>query len=220
MTANWVPVGLAERGQRCFGVWATVGSTGRWPETVNVWEMDGWAGLVRNFEHEFQGGKSQDPSLVEWWAQAASFRRGGFDRICTGASWSRPIDALIADGVRGDVYAHELFTVPPGRSATLLDALRDIGVPAYAKHGLASVAAFDVAMVGGTEAIAIWAIPSWVAWGEFEAAEHGAHLAPWRMELEKLGATYRRIAMVDAPLAPLRIGRQPQASDRRPFDEI
>jgi hypothetical protein len=31
MTANWVPVGRAERDQKCFGVWSTVGSTGRWP---------------------------------------------------------------------------------------------------------------------------------------------------------------------------------------------
>src|SRR5262249_54818343 len=38
MTANWCPIGRAERGQLCFGVWGTVGSTGRWPEVVNLWE--------------------------------------------------------------------------------------------------------------------------------------------------------------------------------------
>ena len=55
MTANWVPVALAERNQRCYGVWSTIGSTGRWPEVVNMWEFDGWDGLVRNFEVETGG---------------------------------------------------------------------------------------------------------------------------------------------------------------------
>src|SRR3954447_22658658 len=32
MTANWVPVAIKERNQRCYGVWSTIGSTGRWPE--------------------------------------------------------------------------------------------------------------------------------------------------------------------------------------------
>ena len=38
MTANWVPIGRRERAQSCFGVWAVVGSTGRWPQVVNLWE--------------------------------------------------------------------------------------------------------------------------------------------------------------------------------------
>ena len=64
MTANWVPVGIEERNMRCFGVWATVGSTGRWPEVVNMWELDGWDGLAANFAHETAGGRDQDPSLA------------------------------------------------------------------------------------------------------------------------------------------------------------
>ncbi|HEX8803185.1 MAG TPA: hypothetical protein VF743_03295, partial [Acidimicrobiales bacterium] len=77
MTANWCPVARAERDQLCLGVWATVGSTGRWPQVVNMWELDGWDGLVANFEHELVGAGAQDPSLAEWWAVAASLRRGG-----------------------------------------------------------------------------------------------------------------------------------------------
>ena len=50
MTANWCPTARAERNMLCFGVWGTVGSTGRWPEVVNLWELDGWPGLVGNFE--------------------------------------------------------------------------------------------------------------------------------------------------------------------------
>ena len=64
MTANWVPVAIAERNQLCFGVWGTVGSTGHWPEVVNMWELDGWDGLAANFAHEFSHATLQDPSLA------------------------------------------------------------------------------------------------------------------------------------------------------------
>src|SRR5213075_1516613 len=64
MTANWVPIAREERAQRCYGVWSTIGSTGRWPEVVNMWELDGWDGLVHNFEVETGGGRDQDPSLA------------------------------------------------------------------------------------------------------------------------------------------------------------
>ena len=61
MTANWVPVAIAERNQLCFGVWGTVGSTGNWPEVVNMWELDGWDGLAANFAHEFSHASAPGP---------------------------------------------------------------------------------------------------------------------------------------------------------------
>ena len=73
MTANWCPVAREERNQLCFGVWATVGATGRWPEVVNLWEISDWDGLAADFEHELVGVGAQDPALVEWWAAAASW---------------------------------------------------------------------------------------------------------------------------------------------------
>ena len=65
MTANWGPVGRVERNQLCFGVWGVVGSTGRWPQVVNLWEYEDWAALGRNFEVELTGSGLQDPSLAD-----------------------------------------------------------------------------------------------------------------------------------------------------------
>ena len=65
MTANWGPIGREERNMLCFGVWGTVGSTGRWPEVVNLWELDGWDALAANFAHELSGASLQDDSLAE-----------------------------------------------------------------------------------------------------------------------------------------------------------
>jgi len=225
MTANWVPVARAERNQQCFGVWATVGSTGRWPEVVNMWELDGWDGLVANFAHELVGAGAQDPSLAEWWSVAASLRRGGVDRIVVPEPWTRPIDVLVAEGVRGGVYAHELVTVPPGESPRLLSAVHDLGVAAWAAVGGESVGAFRVAMGADTEAILLWALPDWATWGAAEqawlaAADGTGPLAEYRKALLALGATWQRTLLTDAPLAPLRIGRQPAASDRLPLDSL
>ena len=221
MTANWCPVAQVERNQLCLGVWATLGSTGRWPEVVNMWEVDGWDGLAADFAHETGGGRDQDPSLAEWWAAAASLRRGGVDRIVVPTPWTRTVDRLIADGVRGEVYAHELVTVPGGRAAEYLEALRDEGVPAVEALGLEAVGAYEVAMTEGSECIVIWSIPDWATWTSFERAwEPTGPLRTWRATALGLDATWRRQLLLDSALSPLRIGRQPAASDRRPLEEI
>jgi hypothetical protein len=211
-----VPVALEERNQRCFGVWGTVGSTGRWPEVVNLWELDGWDGLVGNFEHELAHDSLQDPSLAEWWKVAADLRRGGLDRIVVPAPWTRSIDELVAAGARGAVYTHEIVTLRPGAAPDYLDALHDIGVAAVEAHGATLVGAFSVAMVNDSECITLWAFPDYTTWARFEQAQHDESLRPWRAALDALGADWRRTLLVDAPLSPMRIGRQPAVSDRRP----
>ncbi len=114
MTANWCPIAREERNQLCYGVWSTIGSTGAWPQVVNMWELPGWDGLVANLEHETGGGRDQDPSLAKWWAEAASMRSGGLDRILVPEPWTSPIETLCHDGAGGAVYAHEIVSVAPG----------------------------------------------------------------------------------------------------------
>ena len=221
MTANWVPVGLAERKQRCYGVWSTIGSTGRWPEVVNMWEFDGWDGLVRNFEVETSGGHDQDPSLAEWWSVASQFRRGGLDRIVVADEQSKSIDELCAAGVRGELYCHELLHVPRGRASECLDMVRRLGEGVYRTAGLELVGAFRTAMRADDECILLSACPSWRTWGEFERAwQADGELAGWGKALIDFGATWERTVLVDAELSPMRIGRQPQVSDRRPLDQV
>jgi hypothetical protein len=221
MTANWCPVARDERDQLCFGVWGTVGSTGRWPEVVNIWELGGWDGLLHNFEHEFTHATLQDPSLAEWWAVAASLRRGGVDRIVVPEPWTRPIETLVADGVRGEVYAHELVKVPAGAAKAFLEALHEIGVPALEELGAENVGAFRVAMVNDSECIVIWALPDWATWAAVEKAWLGSGpLDQWRTICTELGADWQRSLLVEAPLSPMRAGRQPQVEDRIPLDQL
>ena len=221
MTANWCPIARAERDQLCLGVWATLGSTGAWPQVVNMWELDGWDGLAANFAHETGGGRDQDPSLAEWWATAASLRRGGVDRIVVPTDWTPGVEDLCAGGVRGEVYAHELFSVPPGAAGDLLDAVRDQGRSAVQGLGLRVVGGYEVAMGDRSEALVLWALPDWATWVAYEQAwAPGGALEGWAATLLGLGARWRRQLLIDAPLSPLRTGRQPQESDRRPLEDI
>ncbi len=220
MTANWVPVALAERNQRCYGVWSTIGSTGAWPQVVNMWELDGWDGLVSNFEVEASSGRDQDPSLAAWWAVAADLRRGGFDRILLPDEASAGIEELCASGVRGELYCHEIVSVPPGHSRRFLDLVRRSGAQRCAEFGIELVGAFRTAMRSDDECVLLWAAPTWRAWGRFEASWDGGRLSSWRDELLAFGATWQRTLLVDSPLSPMRIGRQPAVSDRRPLEEI
>jgi hypothetical protein len=221
MTANWVPIGIEERNQLCYGVWSMVGSTGPWPQAVNMWELDGWDGLVRNFEVEFGSGHGhQDPSLSEWWSTAASMRRGGLDRIVVPDAASRSIEQLCADGVRGEPYCHELVMVAPGQAASVLAAVREDAEPAYASEGLVLVGAFRTALRADDELLLLWAAPDWKAWGDFEQAwlADDGPVARWRTTLLARGARWQRNLLVDAELSPMRLGRQPDEDDRRPLD--
>ena len=221
MTANWSPIGREERGQLCYGVWGTVGSTGRWPEVVNLWEEPGWQGLASNLARETAHPSLQDPSLAAWWAEAAKYRRGGRDRIMIPAPWTRTIEELTRDGVRGVFYAHELVRVLPGGAPEYLDRVRDVGVGIHEAFGLELVGAFRTALRNDSECLLLWAIPRAEDWAHFEAAQgDDPRIARWREASRDLALDWRRTLLVDAPLCPLRTGRQPVASDRRPLDEL
>jgi hypothetical protein len=208
MTANWSPIGQEERGQLCYGVWALIGSTGLWPKTVNMWEHEGWSGIAASFAKEAVGRGAQDESLEKWWAKAAEFRSGGLDRIMLPAPWARGIEALCADGLTGDVYAHELVTVEPGAAADVLERARDAS-ELHARHGWQLAGAFTTAMANDDEALLLWAIPTWKQWADGEGDQD---LKAWRRSLEP--GTWNRILLVDAPLCPFKLGRQPLRSDR------
>ena len=209
---------LAGADQRCYGVWSTMGSTGRWPRWSTCGSSTvgtGWAATSR----------SRPPAAA---TRTRRWPRGGRRRDAApgrarphpgAGQGSRPIDELCAAGVRGDLYCHEIVRCPrAGRGAAGRRAGAGRGgVPG---EGLALVGAFRTALRADDECVLLWACPDWAAWGAFEQAWTARGLAGWRKALIGLGAPWRRTLLVDGELAPLRIGRQPRESDRRPLDEI
>jgi hypothetical protein len=218
MTANWSPIAQEERHQLCFGVWGVIGTTDRWPRVINLWEEDGFPGLAKGLGHETGRPNMQDAKLERWWNEAAGYRKGGFDRVMIPAPWTRTIEELNADGVRGAVYAHEMVTVAPGTAADFLELVRAQMLPAYSGAGFELVAAMRTSMIDESECLLIWAIPTWDEWAEFELQindpDAKGPLRDWQQTLYTRSSKFRRFLMLDAPLSPLKIGRQPARSDR------
>ena len=218
MTANWSPEAGPLRRQRCFGVFSVVGSTGRWPQVLNLWEYDSWSDLAHNFEVELVGAAHRDPMLAEWWERAASMRTGGTDRILVAHDDSPGVQDWSDLGGTGAVaYLHDRMGGGAGTAVDLLDEVMGAGRAFHAAQGMDLVAAWRVAMAGDDEVIALWAVPDWPTWARYEALVDAGSRRGWRPAVV---TARRRLLLVDAELSPLRTGRQPVASDRRPLDDV
>jgi hypothetical protein len=112
------------------------------------------------------------------------------------------------------VYAHETVKVERGNAATFLELVREAGVPALAGFGITLVGALRTSMRDDDECIVIWAIPTWKEWAHFEMASDAGALSDWITERRAASKHFERFLMADAPLAPMKIGRQPSRSDR------
>lgn len=221
MTANFSPMAQEDRNQLCYGVWGVLGSTGRWPEVVNVWEIDGLDGAVDYFRHELGSPTMQDPRMARWWEAAVPMRSGGNDRLLAPAPWTRTITELCTDGVRGEIYAHDRIAVRPGSARDYLEMLRERGRVVHEHYGWELAGAWETLMVDESECFVLWAIPHWEAWADFEKARRSdPEQVAWRETAREVATATSRILLVDAPLCPFRIGRQPQRSDRsEPWEE-
>ncbi len=65
------------------------------------------------------------------------------------------------------------------------------------------------------QVVALWGIPDWQGWAAREEHELSVPSA-----VSDYVVALERTLLVDAELSPLRIGRQPQATDRRPLDSF
>lgn len=218
MTANWCPEAGPLRRQQCFGVFSVVGSTGRWPQVVNLWEYASWDDLGHNFGVELADTSHRDPMLAQWWARAAQFRTGGLDRILVAHDDSPDVDEWCARGGTGAVgYLHEILRVDAGAAPQVCDEVVAAAASRRAELGLELVGAFRTAMRADDEVITLTAVPDWSAWARAEAAFDAATPGAPHREVVR---SRERILLVDAEFSPLRIGRQPAETDRRPLDEV
>ncbi len=104
------------------------------------------------------------------------------------------------------------MTVEPGRAGEYLERVRDEGASFYGEFGWRLVGAWETALRHDDEAFVLWSIPSWEAWGEAESRWRAG--TSWRDRQRAAARDFNRILLVDAPLSPLRLGRQPARSDR------
>jgi hypothetical protein len=210
MTAGWRAAAL-ERRARTFGIWGTLGSTGRWPEVVNLWEYDGWEHLADTFAHETRVDGMQDPTLAQWWRQAQTMRRGGYDRLLIPADNSPGIADIIERGIVGyRVFRHDTIGVLPGKARDYLAAVQAELVSLMAALDVILVGAYRTALRDDSEVILIWAIRDWRAWSAAEQEiDAGAASRAWRERTRSIAPQFSSHLMCSAPLSPTQTGRQP-----------
>ena len=127
------------------------------------------------------------------------------------------IEQLCDRGVHGEVVRARDVPDAPGRVRDFLQAVADESIALHERFGWTMCGAWHTAMVNESECILVWSIPTWQQWAEVEDAQRAdPTLAKWRDRSYELTTHQQRFLMVDAPLSPLRIGRQPARSDRDP----
>jgi hypothetical protein len=146
-------------GAPLVGTWQQSGSTGAWPVVVNLWEMRGWEHFAEILARQYTRTSGQEATLRKWWAQAARYRSGGFDRILTPAPFCPTRQELIDAGVRGQACLQEIATVRPGTAEQYLDAVAARWRPLAKRRGLVLAGAWTTTM-RDTEAVLLWCLPT------------------------------------------------------------
>lgn len=204
--AEFVPMARINKNMRAVGLWGTIGTTDRWPEAVNLWELDGWHGVAASLDHETADSSLQDKDVAEWWAEAAPLRSGGFDRLLIPSSYTPSLAQCIERGIKGHVYYHLQISCAPGRSPAVVDLLgRKLDVAA--DHAMTLVGAYRTGLCNDSEVLAIYAMPSWAAWADFETGwEADGALGQWRRELASTAIDWNAKVLRPGPRCPLNLG--------------
>lgn len=192
----------ADRGLALLGTWEVVGTTGRWPQVVNLWEIDGWDGWAR-LGQRTNVDKAENHELAAWWDEAYAHRTGGFDRLLRGAPGCPTRAELAERSVAGTWFVHELSEVRPGAGADYLAATLERRVPAMAARGIALVGLYD-AVLTDTEVCTIWAA---------DLASHTDLLRdgdPWPEIARQWCTRWREELMTPGPGSPLAPPEEPR----------
>ena len=136
---------------------------GRWPQVINIWDVGsrGWKGWAANVDR--MNLKRRKAFYGDWWDEAAKWRTGGFDRLCGGVPGCPTSEELMAAGVRGTLFVHEVLTVRPGAPLDFLAAVADTRVPLMREYGHELTGLYEV-LANQHEVVMVWAtdIPSQV----------------------------------------------------------
>ena len=211
MTIGWKKA-QAERKQRTFGIWGTFGSTGRWPEVVNLWEFDSLEDMAFDYNHETGGKNMQDPTLFAWWAKAQTLRSGGYDRILYPTDYSMGIQEICKKGLIKDrVYYQQRIAVTPGQADTYLDMLGDEWMDTAKKDfGMNLLGAYKTALRNDSEVFVLWSFKTWEEWAAMEKATRTSDkIKAWNARTRGIAIDWLNTCLCNAPQSPLETGRQP-----------
>jgi hypothetical protein len=187
----------ADRGLDLYGTWYVMGSTGRWPQVVNVWEMpegwDSWERLCRSTNLK----REANAELAAWWHEAYTRRSGGFDRVMGAVDGTLSLADIAAAGVTGTLFVHELTRVRPGAAIDYLGAVAEELAPVAAEHGHTLVGNWEV-LLGDTEVADVAR-----GFGPIDGVEGDARLPAWRERALEFTTQWREELMIPCPGTPM-----------------
>jgi len=158
-------------GVRLLGVWATVGSTGEWPEVRVQWEMEDWDHFARA-EAARHPMEDRDVFGLEMWTLALEYRKRGRSALLQPTAYSPDAAALRARSPAPQVILYEDVKAKPGGLGAYHDALERSGLALLEKRGLSLVGAYAHALLPDV-GVNLWALRDWAAWRELMVSEPG-----------------------------------------------
>ena len=206
-TAGFNTDAAAGQSLELVGTFYVMGSTGRWPQVVNIWEcVDGRAGW-RKLMESTNLSRTKNPALNDWWKIALEVRSGGYDRLLGAAPGCPTLADLRRDEVRGSVFVHELSECRPGMALDYLAAVRDEWVPVMADYGHVPVGLYEVLMTD-TEVMTVWATDpeGHEALGRAIDAGSDPRIATWRERSRQFLTRWREEQMTPYPGTLLSLG--------------
>jgi hypothetical protein len=195
------------------GTWYTMGITGRWSQVINLWDVpggwEGWATAVDRLNLK----RTDNEALEGWWQEAFKHRTGGFDRLLVGAPGSPTTDELVAAGVRGSLFVHEVTDVRPGAQLDYLAAVREQRVPLLGEYGHTVTGLYEVAM-NDTEVITVWATDVESHVRLQQSGRSDDRLVAWREAARTWATRWREELMTPHPAIPIGPGVAGEGPDR------
>jgi len=189
------------RGMRLVWLGSTVGSTATWPETMALWELDGWEHFARVCDRMYTD-HGDDETLAGWWRESFRYRKRAASQVLVGAPFSPTLADLRARGVAGTTYGFARYDVAPGRVDEMLAAL-ERRARLDAARGRTLVGAYEVALTND-RAYAVWAHAGLVEAAAYQDALTGdAELAGWQRSVEGLLVASREVWGFATPRCPL-----------------
>jgi hypothetical protein len=212
VTRVWAPTSRRLYGMRNFGVWATVGSAGPWPEAIILWELDGPDALSAMLSGEFVYLRDQAAEIHDhyqtFWQDAPEGVRdtSGFDRLLAQRPHSPGIEEAIRSGIKGAAYYQETITTRPGGILGFLDRYEAEWRPLAESHGLRFISTFRTLLRNDAEAVILWALPSWQSWAQIDAMNRDPRAARFHAATAELSPDWHGKLLAPAAANPLNTG--------------
>jgi hypothetical protein len=212
-TDVWAPTSRRANGLTCFGVWATNGSTGVWPEAVVMWELESKAAFSRMMGGEFAHLHDPDAELGShydlYWGSAPEgvVARDGFDRLLAPTPATLSLAETIAAGRKGAIYYHQVVTTKPGRVEEYLERHDSEWRPLAEEHGLVFIGSYRTMLGNDSEAVVLWGLPEHHVWERIDGVlRRDDRAVAFRRATADVGVDWKGTLLIGAPANPLDTG--------------